>query len=1034
MSSDIKIKEQKNTIKVQEIAPVIKITQQTPRIVIKESGTQGKAGNDGIDGEYPLIVQPNEPDVEDRDKLWVDTDDDVNPLMPVGGTTGQYLTKDSNDDWDTSWQTITLPTVPVTSVNGELGDVILEAEDIPFDDSVIDTATAGNVTGNTVQEIISNLGIGMADGFESVFEMFDSIDQSYAQFVYNSSTPQDKNRYNDWQALMSEIQTGQYGPSIITFEQNETLPPGDYNLDYVTLNGNGTLSILGGLQITLPQGFHITSWAGGRLDSGLGITYTGTDVCFDMPEGINTLRLDFANSIQTTSGPFIKASANVIAVLFVGVGGSLYNSGYEIVELDTPIQFITIVGGLSSSVPNNVYRGTFDPYTALLLIDSASSTTDPNRTDANISSPVQVVISSQSGLISYDHTASGLSANTVKDAIDELAGGGDKYGGLTYIGTWSAGSGNINFADGSSSVMLSAYTATIGDVLRVRTAGTADVGNGSESWTLNDLIWWDGSIWRRMDYITHVSLASALALKQDSSSALTLGSTSTTAHRGDHGASAYTHSQLTSGNPHNVTKSDVGLSNADNTSDVNKPVSTAQASAIALKQSLSEKNNANGYAGLDGTGKVPVAQLPASVITDTFVVGSQASMLALTAERGDVAIRTDLNKTFILQTDSPTVLADWKEMLTPTDAVSSVNGRAGAVTGLAEQTSLDTHTANTSNPHSVTKSQVGLGNADNTSDVNKPVSTAQATADALKFDKLNGILTGVASPTYAAGKLVYDTDNDSLTFFNSDSNVSLQVGQEMWIRVKNVSGSTIANGSAVYIDGANSGYPTIALAQANSSTTTVCVGLTTEGIANNAVGFVTCMGLVNGLNTSGFTAGATVFLSSSVAGGLTTTAPTSPNYRYRVGKVGTSHATTGTIHVTPSTASVGNGTQNQLLTINSTGNQAFRDIVRVNTVASSATPTINTDTTDHFTITALATNITSMTTNLSGAPVDGQRLMLRFKDDGSPRTITWGGSFISSGSATLLATTVATKTHLVALIYDGIALKWVCVSSDATGY
>lgn len=43
--------------------------------------------------------------------------------------------------------------------------------------------------------------------------------------------------------------------------------------------------------------------------------------------------------------------------------------------------------------------------------------------------------------------------------------------------------------------------------------------------------------------------------------------------------SAYTHSQTTSGNPHNVTKSEVGLGNVDNTSDVNKPVSTAQAAA-----------------------------------------------------------------------------------------------------------------------------------------------------------------------------------------------------------------------------------------------------------------------------------------------------------------------------------------------------------------------------------------------------------------------------------------------------------------------
>lgn len=47
------------------------------------------------------------------------------------------------------------------------------------------------------------------------------------------------------------------------------------------------------------------------------------------------------------------------------------------------------------------------------------------------------------------------------------------------------------------------------------------------------------------------------------------------------------------------------------------------------------------------------------------------------------------------------------------------------------QADVDAHEANTSNPHSVTKSQVGLGNADNTSDVNKPVSTAQAAADAV---------------------------------------------------------------------------------------------------------------------------------------------------------------------------------------------------------------------------------------------------------------------------------------------------------------
>lgn len=59
-----------------------------------------------------------------------------------------------------------------------------------------------------------------------------------------------------------------------------------------------------------------------------------------------------------------------------------------------------------------------------------------------------------------------------------------------------------------------------------------------------------------------------------------------------------------------------------------------------------------------------------------------------------------------------------------TNLVTSVNTRTGDVTGLAEQSDLTAHTSNTSNPHSVTKAQVGLGNADNTSDADKPVSTA----------------------------------------------------------------------------------------------------------------------------------------------------------------------------------------------------------------------------------------------------------------------------------------------------------------------
>lgn len=108
-------------------------------------------------------------------------------------------------------------------------------------------------------------------------------------------------------------------------------------------------------------------------------------------------------------------------------------------------------------------------------------------------------------------------------------------------------------------------------------------------------------------------------------------------------------------------------------------VTSAIQTQLDAKIPLTQKGAANGVATLDASTKIPQSQLPAIAITDTFVVNSQAAMLALTAETGDVAVRTDLNKTFILAGSDPTILANWQELLTPTDVVLSVNGQTGAV-------------------------------------------------------------------------------------------------------------------------------------------------------------------------------------------------------------------------------------------------------------------------------------------------------------------------------------------------------------------
>lgn len=106
-----------------------------------------------------------------------------------------------------------------------------------------------------------------------------------------------------------------------------------------------------------------------------------------------------------------------------------------------------------------------------------------------------------------------------------------------------------------------------------------------------------------------------------------------------------------------------------------------RADASADARIAVQKGASSGIAPLGVDTKIPSAYLPNITITDTFVVGSQVAMLALTAEKGDIAIRTDLDQTFILKGTDPSLLADWEAILAPTGGgmVMSVNGLTGNV-------------------------------------------------------------------------------------------------------------------------------------------------------------------------------------------------------------------------------------------------------------------------------------------------------------------------------------------------------------------
>jgi hypothetical protein len=123
----------------------------------------------------------------------------------------------------------------------------------------------------------------------------------------------------------------------------------------------------------------------------------------------------------------------------------------------------------------------------------------------------------------------------------------------------------------------------------------------------------------------------------------------------------------------------------------------------------------------------------------------------------------------------------------------------------------------------------------------------------------------------------------------------IEVGHQSVVRVRNITGAPLTKGKIVYINGESGNRPTVVTASWDGDPTSAAtLGWVALDIADNQTGYVVTSGMLRNINTTAYSPGTQLYLSSS--GNWTSTIPVSPKHEVRLGKTIT-QANNGTIYV-----------------------------------------------------------------------------------------------------------------------------------------
>lgn len=247
----------------------------------------------------------------------------------------------------------------------------------------------------------------------------------YADYLYNSSGAQQGNRFNDWGDLMDALALIE-GPKTVTFEQDELIPAGAYDLSNLTLRGNFLPLGAGGLFISLDEGVTFTDVTQFRLDGGIGLINTSSTPNYSPGPGQFVIVAVSGNSGVGSSGaPMFEIGPGAALVLALQDGGQVSNlggAGNAVIDVDPAANLAAVaMGGVASELQDNTISG---DGVFVRLIQGVAVNSAVGLTQSAFLGMVVDQLFTDSRNLGYDPSGTGgtLTAGNVQAAIDELAG------------------------------------------------------------------------------------------------------------------------------------------------------------------------------------------------------------------------------------------------------------------------------------------------------------------------------------------------------------------------------------------------------------------------------------------------------------------------------------------------------------------------------------------------------------------------------------------------------------------------------------